>query len=164
MRLPSGKVCPLGTPRARPMSPRPSDVFGLYAPAAPGPGPGFGGVVRAARIFCPSSSRSAGVTGPNRESVTGLMSGGSVGAWASTEIAGTAAAVRMSRRIRIGSSSRSEFVVRGRNALGAQIHLGRRAMVRVVVEDEHQQLETGHRSFSARVGLRQLRRRERGHG
>src|SRR6188508_134496 len=51
----------------------------------------------------------------------------------------------------------SKLVLGGSDAFGSQIHLRRRAVMRGVVEHEHQQLETGHRGTEARIALLDLR-------
>jgi len=58
----------------------------------------------------------------------------------------------------------SELVLGRRDALGAQVHLRRGAVVRRVVEHEHEDLEAGH-AVERLIGLRDLRRRQlRDHG
>src|SRR5262245_27545508 len=64
-----------------------------------GPGPGVK-LVLAARRRRPSSSRSSAVTGGSRESVTGLMSGGSL--FCAWEISGSEASNSKCSRILIG--------------------------------------------------------------
>src|SRR5262245_54796485 len=71
-----------------------------------GPGPGVK-LVLAARRRRPSSSRSSAVTGGSRESVTGLMSGGSGGLFCAWEISGSEASNSKGNRILISNLLRA---------------------------------------------------------
>ena len=61
------------------------------------------------------------------------------------------------------SSGDLELILGRRDALCSQVHLRRCAVMRRVVEHEHQELEAGHRFAEARVALVDLRRCELGH-
>src|SRR4029453_7210856 len=93
-----GLLTPEGIPRLR--------SLGLYLVTCVGPGPGLASGLLA-RSCLPSSSRSSGVTHGSRESVTGLISGGS--AVCAGAIAGRDASTSASTQSRTAMTSPSQL-------------------------------------------------------